>query len=108
MNIQQYISNVSSLFDSGNSTEQSCRGDLQQLLSSILKDIAVTNEPKRIDCGAPDYILTRKNVSLGYIKSKDIGVKLVDKSHKLKFDRIEIIKILACISNLYLNVITCR
>ena len=44
MNIQQYISNGSSLFNSGNSTEHRYRGDLQQLLSSIFKDIAVTNE----------------------------------------------------------------
>ena len=87
MNIQQYISNVSSLFDSGNSTEHSYRGDLQQLLSCILKDIAVTNEPKRIDCGAPDYILTRKNVPVGYIEAKDVGVKLGDKAHKSQFDR---------------------
>ena len=87
MNTQQYIGNVSSLFDSGNSTEHSYRGDLQQLLSSILKDISVTNEPKRIDCGAPDYILTRKNVPIGYIEAKDVGVKLGDKVHKEQFER---------------------
>ena len=33
MNIQQYIRNVSSLFYSGNCSEHSYRGDLQQLLS---------------------------------------------------------------------------
>lgn len=87
MNIQQYISNVSSLFNTGNSTEHSYRGDLQQLLSSLLKDVSVTNEPKRIECGAPDYILTRKDVPIGYIEAKDVGVKLGDKIHKEQFDR---------------------
>ncbi|ADI30486.1 type ISP restriction/modification enzyme [Methylotenera versatilis] len=87
MNIQQYIGNVSSLFNTGNSTEHSYRGDLQQLLTSILKDVAVTNEPKRIECGAPDYILTRKDVPIGYIEAKDVGVKLGDKIHKEQFDR---------------------
>jgi len=87
MNIQQYISNVSSLFNTGNSTEHSYRGDLQQLLTSKLKDVAVTNEPKRIECGAPDYILTRKDVPIGYIEAKDVGVKLGDKIHKEQFDR---------------------
>lgn len=87
MDIQQYINNVSSLFNSGNSTEHSYRGDLQQLLTSLLKDVAVTNEPKRIECGAPDYILTRKDIPIGYIEAKDVGVKLVDKAHKEQFDR---------------------
>ncbi|MDP2072294.1 type ISP restriction/modification enzyme [Methylotenera sp.] len=87
MDIQQYIGNVSSLFNAGNSTEHSYRGDLQQLLSSLLKDVAVTNEPKRIECGAPDYILTRKDIPIGYIEAKDVGVKLGDKVHKEQFDR---------------------
>lgn len=87
MNIQQYIGNVSTLFNAGNSTEHSYRGDLQQLLTSLLKDVAVTNEPKRIECGAPDYILTRKDIPIGYIEAKDVGVKLGDKAHKDQFDR---------------------
>jgi predicted helicase len=87
MNIQQYIGNVNLLFSAGNSTEHSYRGDLQQLLTSMLKDVAVTNEPKRIECGAPDYILTRKDVPIGYIEAKDVGVKLGDKAHKEQFDR---------------------
>lgn len=87
MNIQQYISNVSALFNSGKSTEHSYRGDLQQLLTNLLKDVAVTNEPKRIECGAPDYILTRKDIPIGYIEAKDVGVKLGDKAHKEQFDR---------------------
>ena len=87
MNIQQYIGNVSSLFNTGNSTEHSYRSDLQQFLTSMLKDVAVPNEPKRIECGAPDYILTRKDVPIGYIEAKDVGVKLGDKIHKVQFDR---------------------
>jgi len=87
MNIQQYIGNISALFNTGNSTEHSYRGDLQLLLTSLLKDVAVTNEPKRIECGAPDYILTRKDIPIGYIEAKDVGVKLGDKLHKEQFDR---------------------
>ena len=87
MNIQQYIANVSALFNAGKSTEHSYRGDLQQLLTSLLDGVVVTNEPKRIECGAPDYILTRKDVPIGYIEAKDVGVKLGDKAHKDQFDR---------------------
>src|SRR5690606_7050241 len=71
----------------GNSSEHSYRGDLQQLLSNLLKDVLVTNEPKRIECGAPDYILTRKDVSIGYIEAKDIGADLSSKLYKEQFDR---------------------
>jgi predicted helicase len=49
--------------------------------------VLITNEPARIDCGAPDYILTRKEIPVGYIEAKDIGVDLGSKSLKEQFDR---------------------
>jgi predicted helicase len=54
---------------------------------TILPDVLVTNEPARVDCGAPDYVLTRKDVPIGYIEAKDIGVDLKDKKLKEQFDR---------------------
>ena len=62
MTVQQYIDNINSAFKRGNATEHTYRGDLKQLIESILKDIAATNEPKRQSCGAPDYILTKKDI----------------------------------------------
>ena len=47
----------------------------------------VTNEPARIACGAPDYIVTKKGIPIGYIEAKDIGVDLKSKSLKEQFDR---------------------
>ena len=67
MNIHQYIGNVSTLFNAGNSTEHSYRGDLQMLLTSLLKDMAVTNKPKCIEYGAPDYILPAKMYLSGHV-----------------------------------------
>lgn len=87
MNIQQYITNVNVLFITGNSSEHSYRGGLQQLLTSMLKDVLVTNEPKRIDCGAPDYILTRKDIPIGYIEAKDVVENLNAKKHQAQFAR---------------------
>ncbi|OQW70724.1 MAG: DNA methyltransferase [Proteobacteria bacterium ST_bin12] len=87
MTLSDYISIVNQRFQAGNATEHSYRGDLQQLLQTILPDVAITNEPKRIDCGAPDYILSRKDIPLGYIEAKDVGVELGHKSHKAQFDR---------------------
>lgn len=87
MTIQEYIEKVDALYRTGKSTEHSYRGDLAQLLSVLLPDIQVTNEPKRIDCGAPDYILTKKDIPVGYIEAKDLGADLESKNHKEQFDR---------------------
>lgn len=87
MTIQQYITKLDTLYKTGNAREHSYRGDLQNLIMAILPDVLVTNEPARVDCGAPDYVLTRKDVPIGYIEAKDIGQDLTDKKLKEQFDR---------------------
>lgn len=77
MTIHDYINQLDDLYKSGKATEHSYRGPLQECLRSFLpNDIQVTNEPKRQKCGAPDYILTRRNIDIGYIEAKDIGVDI--------------------------------
>lgn len=89
--IYQYIDSINRRFKSGNATEHTYRGDLQQLIESIVPTIRATNEPKRQKCGAPDYILTRKDVPVGFIEAKDIGDPDLDgikkTGHKEQFDR---------------------
>jgi len=87
MNLTQYVQILNTRYQAGISREHSYRGDLQTLLSELLPDVLVTNEPARIACGAPDYILTKKDIPLGYIEAKDIGVDLGSKSLKEQFDR---------------------
>jgi predicted helicase len=87
MTIQQYITKINTLYKTGNAREHSYRGDLQNLIMAILPDVLVTNEPARVDCGAPDYVLTRKDVPIGYIEAKDIGIDLASKNLKEQFDR---------------------
>lgn len=87
MTVQQYFDKISIRFKSGISTEHSYRGDLQVLLESLSDGLQVTNEPTRIACGAPDYIITKKDIPIGYIEAKDIGVDLNSKSLKEQFDR---------------------
>ena len=87
MTIQQYISKIDTLYKTGNAREHSYRGDLQNLIMAILPDVLVTNEPARVQCGAPDYVLTRKDIPIGYIEAKDIGVDLGSKTLKEQFDR---------------------
>ncbi|MBP7498171.1 MAG: DNA methyltransferase, partial [Bacteroidales bacterium] len=87
MNIQDYISNLNKHFKSGISTEHTYRSDLQMLISEIAKDVLVTNEPARIACGAPDYIITKNDLPIGYIEAKDIGADIDNKIYKEQFDR---------------------
>lgn len=87
MPLNKYINAVSKRYQSGISTEHSYRGDLQNLLENIDTTVSVTNEPARIKCGAPDYIITRKDIPVGYIEAKDIGKPLNSKDYKEQFDR---------------------
>lgn len=47
MTIEQYIQNIDERYRLGNATEHTFRGDLQQLLESLVPEIRATNEPKR-------------------------------------------------------------
>ncbi len=73
MTLEQYIDSVNAKYKLGNATEHTFRGLLEQLIESIVPKIKATNEPKRIKCGAPDYILTKDEIEVGYIEAKDIG-----------------------------------
>ena len=87
MTVQEYIDKINKRYITGISREHSYRGDLQTLLETLAPDVMVTNEPARVACGAPDYIITRKNIPVGYIEAKDIGSDLNNKTYKEQFDR---------------------
>lgn len=91
MTIEQYIDNINKRYKLGNATEHTFRGDLQQLIESLVPTIRATNEPKRQSCGAPDYILTKKGIPVGFIEAKDIGDKDIEGAKKTgnkeQFDR---------------------
>src|SRR5688572_22085341 len=86
MNLSEYAQDVSKRFATGNAREHAYRPSLQNLLEAIIPDILATNDPARIKCGAPDFILTRKKIDVGYIEAKDIDVDLnkTEKDEQLK------------------------
>ena len=81
MTPKSYLKQLDEIHKAGNATEHTYRAALQSLLETTLPDIAVTNEPKQIECGAPDYVLTRNAIPLGYIEAKDLDKDLDDKAH---------------------------
>ena len=91
MTLAQYTHNLDRRYQLGNTTEHSFRGDLQQLLESLIVDVQVTNEPRRQKCGAPDYVLTKNDIPVGYIEAKDIADQDLEgkkkAGNKTQFDR---------------------
>ena len=87
MTIQTYIDKLNTRYKTGITTEHSFRGDLQNLLEYLLPNILITNEPTHIKCGAPDYILTKKDIPVGYIEAKDLGADLNSKTYQEQFKR---------------------
>ena len=87
-NIKAYIKSIDKRYQTGETTEHSFRGDLQQLLEDTT-DYLVINEQKRINCGAPDLALYKKNVPYAYVEAKDLEVGDLDgrKKNKEQFDR---------------------
>jgi predicted helicase len=83
---KDYLALIEQAYKAGNATEHTHRPALKDLLEAFQPGIIATNEPKRIKCGAPDYIITRKDIPLGFVEAKDIGVSLDDteKSEQLK------------------------
>jgi predicted helicase len=100
--ISRYVTEIDKIYRAGNATEHSYRPSLKTLFESSfigpktpLKNgftgskngLTITNEPKHIECGAPDYIITRNSIPVGYIEAKDIPVGLDNKLNKEQFDR---------------------
>lgn len=91
MTTAEYVSTINKFYQSGIATEHTFRGPLAELIGTLIPEITITNEPKQIDCGAPDYVLTQKEVPVGFIEAKDVGdTDLLGKKksgHKEQFDR---------------------
>ena len=75
MKTKQYIEEIQKQYQSGIAREHTYRPALQQFLAEVFPDLIVVNEPARMACGAPDFILQRKtdNIPIAYIEAKDIN-----------------------------------
>jgi predicted helicase len=74
--IQDYLKKIEMAYAAGNATEHTHRPALKELIESLATGIVATNEPRRVKCGAPDYVVTKGSTPLGYIEAKDIGKSL--------------------------------
>lgn len=74
--ITTYLNDIQKALVKGDATEHTHRPALKKLLETFDPKLLATNEPKRIACGAPDFVITERNLVLGYIEAKDVGVPL--------------------------------
>ena len=86
MPFQKYIDDIHKRYKTSTAREHTYRPALQNLLEDVIPDILASNDPARIECGAPDFILSRRNIDVGYIEAKDIGDGLdrTEKTEQLK------------------------
>ena len=78
--LRQYLSDVEVFYRAGKATEHTYRGLFAKLAQALDGRISATNEPRRIECGAPDYVIERgvgsNMLTIGYVEAKDIPVSL--------------------------------
>ena len=96
--LHNYLKAIEKAYRNGNATEHTYRTDLKELIESLAPGVIATNEPKRVKCGAPDFIITKKQTPLGYIETKDIGVSL---DHTERTDQMK--RYLGSLANLILT-----
>ena len=85
--LKSYLRSLSDSYAKGNATEHTYRPAFQNLLQAVLPEANVTNEPKQIECGAPDFVLSHNSIPRGYIEAKDLDKNLDDTSFKEQFSR---------------------
>lgn len=74
--IEDFVNKVVNTYNTGVATEHSYRPALEILLSSLDADVTALNEPKRVACGAPDFIIQRGEIVIGHVEAKDLNVGL--------------------------------
>lgn len=83
---QDYTSSLQENLAAGHASEGSHYPALKALLESLREGLVATSLPSRIECGAPDFVLTKGSATIGYVEAKDIGKSLdeAEQSEQLK------------------------
>jgi len=83
---EEYIKKIEADYRHGIATEHTYRGTLELLVESFARGVDASNDPKHLACGAPDFIVEKGKVPLGYIETKDVGADLnqIEKSEQMR------------------------
>ncbi|HEU65933.1 MAG TPA: DNA methyltransferase, partial [Chloroflexi bacterium] len=83
---QTYIRAIEKELAAGNATEPTHYWTLKALIEELDSKVTATANPARIECGAPDFVVTKGVATTGFIEAKDIGKNLdeAEKTDQLK------------------------
>ena len=88
--LSTYRAAIAQALAQGDDTEHTHRPALKTLIEALATGVTATNEPKHVECGAPDYVVSRNTaygpLTIGHVEAKDIGtpLALIEKSEQLK------------------------
>jgi hypothetical protein len=85
--IKSYLAEIDREFKTGKATEHTHRPALKKLIEALDGGIRATNEPKRVECGAPDFVLRRDGFTVGYVETKDLSKSLDEAEDSDQLDR---------------------
>jgi len=74
--ISEYIKEIDKVYKSGVAKEHSYRSAFEILMKKLLTGKRIVNEPKKIDCGKPDFIIFNDDIQFGFIETKDIDIEI--------------------------------
>jgi hypothetical protein len=74
--VRDFLSKVQAVYKTGAATEHSYRSALETLFNTLDESVSALNEPKRVACGAPDFIIQRGEIIIGHVEAKDLGIGL--------------------------------
>jgi Type ISP C-terminal specificity domain len=74
--VSDFLTKVQAVQKTGAATEHSYRSALESLFNGLADGVTALNEPKRVACGAPDFILQRGDIPVGHAEAKDLGLDL--------------------------------
>jgi hypothetical protein len=81
-----YLRQLQKNLSTGVASEHTHRSALEALLEATGDGVRAINEPQRVECGAPDYIIIRAGTPIGYVEAKNVGTSLdaVEQSEQLR------------------------
>lgn len=76
MLIADFMAKVMAVYKTGAATEHSYRSAIEGLINALNPSVTALNEPKRVKCGAPDFIIHRGEIVIGHAEAKDLGLNI--------------------------------
>ncbi|GJL87878.1 MAG: DNA methyltransferase [Minwuia thermotolerans] len=72
--VSDFITRIETIHATGQATEHSYRSAFERLFADL--DATGLNEPKRVKCGAPDFIVSQGEIVVGHLEAKDLHIPI--------------------------------